>query len=205
MDKNNVTRRRIIFTAAGAGASAFLCRHASAQTTWEKPPSAENAGDLHTELLEKVDHLLKGSSIISPEGLIALITEITQATEPPIFTIVQAKLLTDLVNKIFASDTPDALQKEIANTYNQIEQNSENILLAIVNIAQSSFNYTKELIRNNQDKLKNAVLSDIAGAIAPLLAPGKLSIKQRIASAIWGAASSSVLALFQGAESNKFS
>ena len=195
MNTNKIDRRQLIITAAGAGLGTLLSGRISAQTATPSPvPTAQEAGRLHEEKLTEISNILNGTKITSEEGLVKLVDYLVKLE---LISAAQAKILTAVIEVIFHIDTLKAMEDKIASLSRDLEDNTENIALALVNITRSSMAYAKAL--SAQIPIKTVVrfvADDLQGGLSAATAAAKLPPSWRVVVIVGGALSSSAQAFF---------
>jgi hypothetical protein len=178
MNTNGIGRRKIILTAAGAGLSTLLCSRVSGEPTPSETPDAtllaEEAGDLHSRLLEQTGKFLNGESITTKTGLQNLakgVVELNRMDED------HAVQLQNLIESIFQSQNLNELQRKIEDFYGGVKNSVEsakgdaekiaaNIVLAIVSIARDSVTFVTKLAAQAPfRKVLDIVAADVGGAL----------------------------------------
>jgi polyhydroxyalkanoate synthesis regulator phasin len=197
MNTNKIGRRQLIITAAGAGLGTLLSRRALAQpATGDTAPTAQEAGDLHEEKLTEISNALGGTKIISEDGLTKLVDYLVKLG---LISADDAKILKDVIQVIFHSETLDAMEKKIASISGKLKEDAENIALALVNITRSSIAYAKKLgVQIPIKTIVKIVADDFQGGLSAATVAAKLPPPWRVVVIVGGALSSSAQAVFGG-------
>jgi hypothetical protein len=196
MNTNNIGRRQLIITAAGAGLGALLTNRAAAQNApGIIAPPAEKAGTLHQQGLREISEVLGNISISTKEGLIKLVNHLVKQG---VISAEQAKILEEVINAIFSSVNADhipdlnKMYDEIGKIYDAMKKGADDVAVAIVSIARDSVAYAIERLRDLDPKTAlELVESDVEGAISGAATGAKFGPRGKIIGAIIGAVGSS--------------
>ena len=169
MKTNDIARRQLILTAAGAGLGVLLANRASAQNQPDIGVSALDVGKLHQEGMNEIANILGPTPAGTKEGMLKIVKYLL---DNRIIDERQAAIITDVINAVFdsvnANNFPDLdkMYAEIQKICERAGKAADDLAVAIASIARESVTYAKEHLKDVDAKtVRDLISSDIDGGM----------------------------------------
>jgi hypothetical protein len=195
MNTNNISRRQLILTAAGAGLGVLVANRASGQNEPDIGLSALDAGKLHQEGMNKIANILGPTSAGTKEGMLKIVKYLQ---DNGLIDEKQAAIIADVINAVFDSVNADKLPDlekmyvEIQKICERAGKAADDLAVAIASIARESVTYAKEHLRDLDSKtVRDLISSDVDGGMWGATIGARLGPRFKIAGAAIGAIGSS--------------
>ncbi len=157
---SNVSRRHLLAVIGALGVGALIPTTEAAQDVAQRaqlPIPPDQAGEFHRRMLADFSERLGKSSLVSVDGLSALVDRLVQLK---LITQEDGERLKELIHAIFSKDPMAAIRDRIETIYKQLRQKGSDVSIAIASIARDSLRF---VIENKRAMI--VVAQDVTGAI----------------------------------------
>ena len=188
-----VTRRQLLLSAAGVPAA---LASTSVETAVQQPagPTPEDVGKWHGTKLRELTLALNKESLYSEPGLTNVVRYLGDQKDLGLVPS-DLDLLRELVRAVFASKELAALINALVALAKKAADKTHAVVRATIAIARNSAEYVRDTLKDlDYNVVIRIIASDVGGALSGFGACSVLPPPLRIAGALAGAVSASVLA-----------